>query len=128
MTSPGKRLKKARGNVDRTAFYTLSDAVKIVKENANTKFDETVDVALNLGVDPKHADQMVRGVVSLPHGTGKSLRVAVFAKGDKVTVEGNNVEDVGQTAANLERATVVKGRDIRVFQDGIYVVSKGAAQ
>ncbi|MBH90254.1 MAG: 50S ribosomal protein L1 [Magnetovibrio sp.] len=84
MTSPGKRLKKARGNVDRTAFYTLSDAVKIVKENANTKFDETVDVALNLGVDPKHADQMVRGVVSLPHGTGKSLRVAVFAKGDKV--------------------------------------------
>ena len=84
MTSPGKRLKKARGNVDRTAFYTLSDAVKIVKENANTKFDETVDVALNLGVAPKHADQMVRGVVSLPHGTGKSLRVAVFAKGDKV--------------------------------------------
>ena len=79
----GKRLKKARENVDRSAFYALSDAVKIIKENANTKFDETIDIALNLGVDPKHADQMVRGVVSLPHGTGKSLRVAVFAKGDK---------------------------------------------
>jgi large subunit ribosomal protein L1 len=84
MSKTGKRLKKAKENVDRTASYTLSDAVNIIKKNANTKFDETVDVALNLGVDPKHADQMVRGVVSLPHGTGKSLRVAVFAKGDKV--------------------------------------------
>ena len=84
MSLTGKRLRKARENVDRSAFYALSDAVKIIKENANTKFDETIDIALNLGVDPKHADQMVRGVVSLPHGTGKSLRVAVFAKGDKV--------------------------------------------
>ena len=84
MSKTGKRLKKAKENVDRTAMYALSDAVKIIKKNANTKFDETVEIALNLGVDPKHADQMVRGVVSLPHGTGKSLRVAVFAKGDKV--------------------------------------------
>jgi large subunit ribosomal protein L1 len=84
MAKTGKRLQKAKEKIDRTALYALSDAVKIIKENANTKFDETIDIALNLGVDPKHADQMVRGVVSLPHGTGKSLRVAVFAKGDKV--------------------------------------------
>jgi large subunit ribosomal protein L1 len=84
MSKTGKRLKKAKENVDRTASYALSDAVNIIKKNANTKFDETVEIALNLGVDPKHADQMVRGVVSLPHGTGKSIRVAVFAKGDKV--------------------------------------------
>jgi len=84
MSKTGKRLKKANKNVDRTASYALSDAVNIIKTNANSKFDETVEIALNLGVDPKHADQMVRGVVSLPHGTGKSLRVAVFAKGDKV--------------------------------------------
>jgi large subunit ribosomal protein L1 len=84
MSKTGKRLKKANENVDRNAFYALSDAVEIIKKNATTTFDETVEIALNLGVDPKHADQMVRGVVSLPHGTGKSLRVAVFAKGDKV--------------------------------------------
>lgn len=84
MSKTGKRHKKAQENVDRTAFYALSDAVNLIKKNANTKFDETIEIALNLGVDPKHADQMVRGVVSLPHGTGKSLRVAVFAKGDKV--------------------------------------------
>jgi large subunit ribosomal protein L1 len=91
MAKTGKRLKKVKENVDRTALYALTDAVKIIKENANTKFDETIEIALNLGVDPKHADQMVRGVVSLPHGTGKSLRVAVFAKGDKV----KEAEDAG---------------------------------
>lgn len=84
MSKHGKRLKKANENVDRDTYYALTDAVKIVKDNASAKFDETIEIALNLGVDPKHADQMVRGVVSLPHGTGKSLRVAVFAKGDKV--------------------------------------------
>jgi len=91
MAKTGKRLQKAKENIDRTALYALSAAVKIIKENANTKFDETIDIALSLGVDPKHADQMVRGVVSLPHGTGKSLRVAVFAKGDKV----KEAEDAG---------------------------------
>ena len=91
MAKTGKRLQKAKENIDRTALYALSEAVKIIKENANTKFDETIEIALNLGVDPKHADQMVRGVVSLPHGTGKSLRVAVFAKGDKV----KEAEDAG---------------------------------
>ncbi|HEC14316.1 MAG TPA: 50S ribosomal protein L1 [Rhodospirillales bacterium] len=83
MADKGKRLKKAASSVDRTAFYELAEAVKLVKDNAKAKFDETVEIAINLGVDPKHADQMVRGMVSLPHGTGKSTRVAVFAKGDK---------------------------------------------
>jgi large subunit ribosomal protein L1 len=79
----GKRWRTAGANIDREAFYGLADAVKILKANATTKFDETVEIAINLGVDPRHADQMVRGVIALPHGTGKSLKVAVFAKGDK---------------------------------------------
>lgn len=79
----GKRLKSAREGIDRSKLYTLGEAVEMVKSRANTKFDETVEVAINLGVDPRHADQMVRGVVNLPNGTGKSVRVAVFAKGDK---------------------------------------------
>jgi large subunit ribosomal protein L1 len=79
----GKRHKAGLAAVDRETSYTVVDAVKLVKANAKAKFDETVEVAMNLGVDPKHADQMVRGVVALPHGTGKTMRVAVFAKGDK---------------------------------------------
>jgi len=79
----GKRMKKANENVDREAEHAIDAAVKLVKENATAKFDETIEVAMNLGVDPRHADQMVRGMVSLPHGTGKSMRVAVFARGDK---------------------------------------------
>src|SRR6058998_4125414 len=79
----GKRLKKAREGVDREKLYPLADAIKMVKERAKSKFDETVEIAINLGVDPRHADQMVRGVVNLPNGTGKSVRVAVFAKGAK---------------------------------------------
>jgi large subunit ribosomal protein L1 len=83
MAHKGKRYKAALANVDRDAFYSIEAAVKILKDNAKTKFDETIEVAMNLGVDPRHADQMVRGTVSLPHGTGKSLRVAVFAKDAK---------------------------------------------
>jgi len=84
MAGKGKRLAKVHEGYDRESLYPVPDAVKIVKDAAaQTKFDETVEIALNLGVDPRHADQMVRGTVSLPHGTGKSLRVAVFAKGDK---------------------------------------------
>ncbi len=79
----GKRLSAAVAEMDRNKLYDLASAVKMVKENANAKFDETIEVAVNLGVDPKHADQMVRGVVALPNGTGKSVKVAVFAKGDK---------------------------------------------
>ena len=83
MAGKGKRMKKARQAIDRDLFYDLAEAVEVIKDNVTTKFDETIEIAINLGVDPKHADQMVRGVVSLPYGTGKSLRVAVFAKGDK---------------------------------------------
>ena len=79
----GKRTLKAREGIDREKLYPLDDAVKLVKERAKAKFDETIELAINLGVDPRHADQMVRGVVSLPNGTGRSLRVAVFAKGAK---------------------------------------------
>lgn len=79
----GKRLRKANETVDRDAFYTVEDAVKALKQNASAKFDETIEIAMNLGVDTRHADQQVRGMVQLPHGTGKSMRVAVFAKGDK---------------------------------------------
>ena len=83
MAHHGKRVLKARETVERTKLYALQDAVKLVKTNATAKFDETVELSINLGVDPKHADQMVRGVVSLPNGTGRTLRVAVFAKGAK---------------------------------------------
>ena len=79
----GKRLKKAREGVDRTKLYPLKEAIKLVKERAKSKFDETVEIAINLGVDPRHADQMVRGVVTLPNGTGRTLRVGVFARGAK---------------------------------------------
>src|SRR6187397_2330662 len=79
----GKRLKKAREGVDREKLYPLADAIKMVKERAKAKFDETIEIAMNLGVDPKHADQMVRGVVTLPNGTGRSVRVGVFARGPK---------------------------------------------
>jgi len=79
----GKRIKNAREGVNRHKLYTVKDAVAMVKQRATAKFDETIEVALNLGVDPRHADQMVRGVVALPNGTGRTVRVAVFAKGDK---------------------------------------------
>jgi len=83
MAQAGKRLKATRDTIDREANYPAEEAVKLIKQGASTKFDETVEVAVNLAVDPRYADQMVRGVVSLPNGTGKSVRVAVFAKGDK---------------------------------------------
>jgi large subunit ribosomal protein L1 len=83
MAHVGKRIRKAREGVERTKLYGLDEAVKLVKANASAKFDESVEIALNLGVDPKHADQMVRGVVNLPNGTGRTQRVAVFARGPK---------------------------------------------
>lgn len=78
-----KRVAAAREGIDRDQQYALDEAVKLLKERAKAKFDETIEVAMNLGVDPRHADQMVRGVVNLPNGTGRTVRVAVFAKGDK---------------------------------------------
>ncbi len=79
----GKRYKSAIAKVEPEKDYLASDAVKIVKENSTAKFDETIDIAMNLGVDPKHSDQMVRGMVTLPSGSGKTVKVGVFAKGDK---------------------------------------------
>ncbi len=79
----GKRLKAALTTVDRTKAYPLDEAIKLVKQNAKAKFDESVEMSMNLGIDPRHADQMVRGLTSLPHGTGKTVRVGVFARGAK---------------------------------------------
>ena len=83
MPKKGKRLRQACESIDRDSQYDLGEAIRMVQEKATAKFDETVEFAVCLGVDPRHADQMVRGVVALPHGTGKTTRVAVFAKDDK---------------------------------------------
>ena len=83
MSRIGKRSKKAREGIDREKLYPLPEAVKLIKERAKAKFDETIEISMNLGVDPRHADQMVRGVVSLPNGTGRTVRVGVFARGAK---------------------------------------------
>ena len=98
MAKPGKRTRAIIESVDADKAYTITEAVALVKSNAKAKFDETVEIAIGLGVDPRHADQMVRGVVSLPHGTGKSMRVAVFAKGDKAAE--------AEAAAELQRLTL----------------------
>jgi large subunit ribosomal protein L1 len=108
MAKHGKRLRNAYENVDVETAYDLDEAIKLIKENATAKFDETVEVALNLGVDPRHADQMVRGVVALPHGTGKEVRVAVFAKGDKAAeAEAAGADIVG---AETLMETIQKGQ------------------
>jgi len=83
MAKLAKRIQKGREGIDRDKLYPITEAVSLIKDRASAKFDETVEVAMNLGVDPRHADQMVRGVVNLPNGTGRSVRVAVFARGDK---------------------------------------------
>ena len=109
MAHVGKRIKQAREGVNRVKLYKIDEAVKLVKERATAKFDETIELAMNLGVDPKHADQMVRGVVNLPNGTGRVLRVAVFARGanaDEATAAGADV--VGAE----ELVTIVQGGTI----------------
>jgi large subunit ribosomal protein L1 len=83
MAKQGKRLKAVYAGFDREQAVALDEAVKIAKTNAKAKFDETIEISMNLGIDPRHADQMVRGVVGLPHGTGKTVRVGVFARGPK---------------------------------------------
>ena len=83
MAKLAKRTKAAREGIDRKALYPIDDAVKMVKDRAKAKFDETIEISMNLGVDPRHADQMVRGVCNLPSGSGRTVRVGVFAKGDK---------------------------------------------
>ncbi|HRJ69837.1 MAG TPA: 50S ribosomal protein L1 [Beijerinckiaceae bacterium] len=83
MANVSKRTQKAREGVERTKLYPLSEAVKMIKARASAKFDETIEIAMNLGVDPRHADQVVRGVCNLPNGSGRKVRVAVFARGPK---------------------------------------------
>lgn len=83
MAKSGKRVRNNLESVDRNKLYDLSEAVKLLKQHANAKFDETIEVAMNLGVDPRHADQMVRGVCNLPNGSGRNVRVGVFAKDAK---------------------------------------------
>jgi large subunit ribosomal protein L1 len=109
----GKRVKKGREGIDRVKLYPLGDAVKLVKERANAKFDETVEIAMNLGVDPKHADQMVRGVVNLPHGTGRVLRVAVFARGakaDEAKAAGADIVGAEDLVATVQGGTIAFDR------------------
>jgi len=110
MSRKGKRLSGAYAGIDREKDYVLADALKIVKDAAaKTKFDETVEVAINLGVDPRHADQMVRGTVSLPHGTGKSVKVAVFAKDTKA----KEAEEAGADLVGAEDlAEKIQGGEI----------------
>lgn len=98
MSKPGKKLRAAREKIDRSTFYPVAEAIALIKDHASRNFDETVDVAMNLGVDPRHADQMVRGVVQLPNGTGKSVRVAVFAKDDKA----NEAREAGADLVGAE--------------------------
>jgi large subunit ribosomal protein L1 len=83
MANQGKRIRSAREGIDAAKLYPIQDAVKLIKERAKAKFDETIEISMNLGVDPRHADQMVRGVCNLPNGSGRTVRVAVFARGAK---------------------------------------------
>jgi large subunit ribosomal protein L1 len=109
MAHIGKRIAKAREGVERTKLYPLNDAIKLVRERAKAKFDESVEIAMNLGVDPKHADQMVRGVVNLPNGTGRVLRVAVFARGAKA----DEAKAAGADVVGAEElVTIVQGGTI----------------
>ena len=105
MARVGKRYKAAAESVGINAQYNAAEAVKLVKENAKAKFDETIEVAMNLGVDPRHADQMVRGVVQLPNGTGKSVRVVVFAKdakAEEATAAGADIVGGEDLAAEIQ--------------------------
>jgi large subunit ribosomal protein L1 len=105
--SIGKRVTKSREGIDVNKAYPLEEAIKLIKERAKAKFDETIEIAMNLGVDPRHADQMVRGVVNLPNGTGRTLRVGVFARGAK---------------ADEARAA---GADVVGAEDLVEIVQKG---
>jgi large subunit ribosomal protein L1 len=105
----GKRIVKAREGIERTKLYPVAEAIKLVRERASAKFDETVEIAMNLGVDPKHADQMVRGVVNLPNGTGRTLRVAVFARGakaDEAKAAGADVVGAEELVTTVQGGTI----------------------
>jgi large subunit ribosomal protein L1 len=109
MAQHGKRTMSAREGVDREKVYPLPEAVKMVKARAKAKFDETIEVAMNLGVDPRHADQMVRGVVNLPNGSGRNVRVAVFARGAKAeeaTAAGADVVGAEDLVEKVQGGTI----------------------
>ena len=109
MAHTGKKLVKAREGIDRVKLYPVTEAVALVKERATSKFDETVEIAMNLGVDPKHADQMVRGVVNLPNGTGRTLKVAVFARGaksDEARAAGADVVGAEELVTTVQGGTI----------------------
>ncbi|MFO0407409.1 MAG: 50S ribosomal protein L1 [Labrys sp. (in: a-proteobacteria)] len=109
MSANGKRIRAAKDGIDRNKLYGLDDAVKLVKDRAKAKFDETVEIAMNLGVDPRHADQMVRGVCNLPNGSGRTLRVAVFARGAKA----DEAKAAGADIVGAEElVTIVQGGTI----------------
>jgi len=120
MVKQTKKQKFSEGKVDREKLYGFDEALATLKELASTKFDETIEVAMNLGVDPRHADQMVRGMVSLPSGTGKPVRVAVFARGDKAAeAEAAGADRVGaedlmedMQAGNLDYDRVIASPDM----------------
>ena len=115
MAHVGKRVHKAREGIDRIKLYPVAEAVKLVMERVNAKFDETVEIAMNLGVDPKHADQMVRGVVNLPNGTGRNLRVAVFARGakaDEAKAAGADVVGAEDLVSTVQGGTIAFDRCI----------------
>ena len=109
MAKHGKRLRAAYKTIDRTRAYKLDEAVGVLKAAARGKFDETVEMAMNLGIDPRHADQMVRGLISLPHGTGKTLRVGVFARGPKAeeaTAAGADVVGAEDLAEKIQAGEI----------------------
>src|SRR3990170_226133 len=109
MVKLAKRTATAREGIDRSKLYPLAEALTLIKARATAKFDETVEVAMNLGVDPRHADQMVRGVVNLPNGTGKTVRVAVFAKGAKAeeaTAAGADVVGAEDLMETIQGGTI----------------------
>ncbi len=109
MAKQGKRLKAVYAGFDRDQSYALTEAVKIAKTNAKAKFDETIEISMNLGIDPRHADQMVRGVVGLPHGTGKTVRVGVFARGakaDEAKAAGADVVGADDLAALVQEGKI----------------------
>jgi large subunit ribosomal protein L1 len=109
MAKIGKRLKNALKGMDREKLYGLDEAVALVKKNATAKFDETVEIAMNLGIDPRHADQQVRGMVTLPNGTGKTVRVAVFAragKADEARAAGADIVGAEDLADQIQAGTI----------------------
>jgi large subunit ribosomal protein L1 len=109
MAKIAKRVAKSREGIDPNKAYSLDEAVKLLKERATAKFDETFEVSMNLGVDPRHADQMVRGVVNLPNGTGRTVRVAVFAKGakaDEAKAAGADIVGAEDLVATVQGGTI----------------------